>query len=280
MPLAMLRVAIYARPDREDALLTAREAYRRLSELGAEPLYEASIAGLLGGPGVDLRFTPVDAVVVIGGDGTLLRLLQLLGDRSPILHLVKVARRGFLFEDIPPEESLRLLERLVSGDYWVEELSRLRVTAPGYNGSALNEAAVLALGSKVAGLRVEAGGMVLYKGLEGDGIIASTPTGSSAYNYSAGGPVLHPLLRATVLTPVNPLDRRMGSLVLPGDMEVSILVERTTRPVKLIIDGVQERLLHRGALVKVSLTAPPARVARYREREPRPRLPWLPGYTF
>ncbi len=272
-----LRVAIYARPDRREALELAREAYRRLLELGAEPLYEASIAGLLHGPQVDLRFSdePVDAVVVIGGDGTLLRLLQLLGDKTPVLHLVRLGRRAFLFEDIEPEESIRLLEDLVEGRYRVEELRRLVVETQGYRGYALNEAAVLALGSKVAGLRVLVGEEVAYRGLEGDGLIVATPAGSSAYCYSAGGPVLHPGLDAVALVPVNPVDRRPGPLVAPGGVEVKVMVERTTRPVKLILDGVQERMLYQGALIRARLRAPPARIARYREPPGRMRLPWL-----
>ncbi len=269
-----LRVAIYARPDRVDALALARDAYRRLAELGAEPLYDVSIAGILGGPGVDLRFETVDAVVAIGGDGTLLRLLQLLGEKTPLIHPVRLGRRAFLFEPYSGQEGLALLERLVRGDYWVEELPRMRLTAAGYEGLALNEAAVLALGSKVAGLRVMAGDALLYRSLEGDGVIVATPTGSTAYNYSAGGPVLHPGLEALSVTPVNPVNKAFGPIVVPGSQEVLVFVERTTRPVKLIVDGVQERLLYRGALIRARLGGPAARIARYRAGRGWLRLPW------
>ncbi len=269
-----LRVAIYARPDRAEALELAREAYRRLASLGARAYYDVSIAGMLGGPSIDLRFENVDAVVVIGGDGTVLRLLQLVGARSPLLHLVRLGHRAFLFEPLEPEVSIELLERLVTGDYRVEELPRLLVKAPGYEGLALNEAAVLALGSKVAGLRILVGEAVVYRSLEGDGVIVSTPAGSTAYNYSAGGPILHPGLEAIVVTPVNPVNRSHGPLVVPGSTEVTVFVERTHRPVKLIVDGVQERLLYRGALVTARLGGTPARIARYTQRPGWLRLPW------
>jgi NAD+ kinase len=269
-----LRVAIYARPDREEALELAREAYRRLESLGAQPYYDVSIAGLVGGQGIDLRFVDVEAVVAIGGDGTVLRLLQLLGERTPIIHLVRLGHRAFLFEPLDPESSLALLEKLVKGEYWVEELPRLKVVAQGFEGLALNEAAVLALGSKVAGLRVMVGEALVYRSLEGDGVIVATPSGSTAYNYSAGGPILHPSMNAVVITPVNPVNRTFGSIVVPGESEVVVFVERTTRPVKLIIDGVQERLLYRGAVVRLRLSGSPARIARYRQRPGWLRLPW------
>ncbi|BES82780.1 NAD(+)/NADH kinase [Pyrodictium abyssi] len=269
-------VAIYARPDRREALELAREAYRRLREAGAEPAYDSSIAGLLGGPAVDLRFDHVEGVVVIGGDGTLLRLLQLLGARSPVLHLVRLGRRAFLFDE-PPGEAMERLRDFVEDRYTVEEHKRLSVHARGVEAYALNEAAVLALGSKVAGLRVELeDGTLLYEGLEGDGLIVATPTGSTAYSYSAGGSVVHPGLDAVVVTPVNPVDRRMGSIVVPGGARVRVRVERTTRPVKLIIDGVREHLLARGAVVEAVLRGPPVRIARYRGRGLL-RLPWSPS---
>ena len=269
-------VAIYARPDRREALELARDAYRRLREAGAEPVYDASIAGLLRGPGIDLRFEHVEGVVVIGGDGTVLRLLQLLGARSPVLHLVRLGRRAFLFDE-PPGEAMERLRDFVEDRYRVEEHRRLLVRVRGVEALALNEAAVLALGSKVAGLRVELGdGSVAYEGLEGDGLIVATPTGSTAYSYSAGGSVVHPGLDAAIVTPVNPVDRRMGSLVVPGGTPVRIYVEHTTRPVKLIIDGVREHLLARGAVVEAVLRGAPVRIARYRRRG-LPRLPWSPS---
>ncbi|KSW11514.1 hypothetical protein CF15_01340 [Pyrodictium occultum] len=266
------RVAIYARPDRVEALELAREAYRRLLKLGAEPAYDISIAGPLGGPGVDLRFDDVEGVVVIGGDGTLLRLLQLLGARNPVLHLVRLGRRAFLFDE-GPRASMERLADFVEGRFRVEEHPRLIVRARGGVSYALNEAAVLALGSKVAGLRVELGGETAYEDLEGDGLIIATPTGSTAYCYSAGGPVLHPGLDAVAVVPVNPLDRRIGSIVAPGGEPVRLVVERTTRPVKLIIDGVRESLLARGAVIEAVLRGPPARIARYRGGG-KLRLPW------
>ncbi|ABM80575.1 NAD(+)/NADH kinase [Hyperthermus butylicus] len=266
------RVAIYARPDRREALELAREAYRRLREAGAEAFYDASIAGLVGGPSTDVRFDDVDGVVVIGGDGTLLRLLQLLGSKTPVLHLVRLGRKAFFFDE-EPGEALDRIGDFVAGHFEVEQRVRLHVEVQGVPVYAFNEAAVLGSGSKILVVRVRAGDDTVYERLEGDGLIVATPMGSTAYSYSAGGPVLYLDLDAVVLTPVNPLDRRYGSVVVPGRPGVEVELIHATRPAKLIVDGVYEKLLSRGAVVRACLCGPPVRIARYRGVR-RLRTPW------
>jgi NAD+ kinase len=272
--LKIRRAAIYARPDRKEALELAREAFRLLSEQGVEVFYDTSIANMLNGPSIELRFQDVDAVIVIGGDGTLLRVLQLLHDRAPVLHLVRMGRKAFLFEDTDPRQSIQNINKLLEGKYELEIIKRLRVKVLGQEFYALNEAAILALGSKVVGLRVTVDNEVVYSDLEGDGIIVSTPIGSTAYNYSAGGPILHPDLDALSLTPVNPVERYVGPIVVPGRSTVRILVHYTLRPVKLIVDGVVERLLYKGVVVEGVLDGPPIRIARFNKFS-RLKAPWL-----
>jgi NAD+ kinase len=267
------RIAIYARPDRREALELASEAYRRLRELGVDVFYDISLAGLVDGPVEDVRFTDVDGVVVVGGDGTLLRLLQLLGSKSPVLHLVRLGRKAFFFDE-DARESIDKLVDFVEEKFTIEQHVRLHVEVQGFPIYAFNEAAVLGTGSKIVVLRVEGpGGEPVYDGLEGDGLIVATPMGSTAYSYSAGGPVLHLDLDAIVLTPVNPLDRRYGSVVLPGRPGVTVEVIYAARPVKLIVDGVYERLLSRGAEFRACLCGPPVKIARYRGVR-RLRTPW------
>jgi NAD+ kinase len=271
--ILLRRIAIYARPDRREALELASEAYRRLKELGVEVFYDVSLAGLVDGTIADVRFADVDGVVVIGGDGTLLRLLQLLGSRSPILHLIRLGRKAFFFDE-DARESLEKLADFVEGKFEVEQHIRLNVEVQGLPVYAFNEAAILGTGSKIVVLRVEGpGGEHVYDNLEGDGLIIATPMGSTAYSYSAGGPVLYLSLDAIVLTPVNPLDRSYGSVVLPGRPGVSVEVVYAARPAKLIVDGVYERLLSRGAEVRACLCGPPVKIARYHGIR-RLRTPW------
>ncbi|BEP17981.1 NAD(+) kinase [Pyrofollis japonicus] len=266
------RIAIFARPDLRESIMLARTVYRRLRDLGAEPYYDISIAGLTGGPAIDLRFEHVDGVVVIGGDGTLLRLLQILGEKSPVLHLVKLGHRAVLFPD-DASVSIERLRDFVAGNFWIEEHTRLLVDNNGAISYALNEALVTALGSKVVYLDVLTENEEIYSDMGGDGVIVATPLGSTAYNYSAGGPVVHPMLDVMVITPLNPMNREFASVIVPGHVYVFIRVKYTLRPVKLIVDGAKEYLLTRGSEVKITLRGPPARFARYGEKRVL-RLPW------
>jgi len=266
------RIAIFARPDLRESIELARRVYERLRVLGAEVYYDISIAGKARGPGIDLRFEDVDGVVVIGGDGTLLRLLQLLGERAPVLHLIRLGHRALLF----PEEPSTAIERLrdfVEENFWIEEHKRLLVETNNSTSYALNEVVITALGSKIAYLDVNLGDETVYEELAGDGVIVATPLGSTAYSYSAGGPVLHPDLDAVAVTPLNPVNRAAGPLVAPGSARIRVLVERTLRPVKLVVDGVVERLLYTGALGEAVLRGPRVRVIRL-DGGRRLRLPW------
>lgn len=266
------RIAIFARPDLRESIILARQVYEKLVRLGVEVYYDLSVADKAGGPGIDLRFEDADGVVVIGGDGTLLRLLQLLGEKSPVLHLIRLGHRAFLFPE-EPSTAIEKLRDFVSENYWVEEHKRLRIETSSYTGFALNEAVITALGSKIAYLDVNVGDEILYEDLAGDGVIVATPLGSTAYSYSAGGPVVHPFLDAVIVTPLNPINRDMGPTVLPGDAALEVVIKYTLRPVKLIIDGAKEQLLTRGARVKASLQGPPVRFARY-TKGGMLRLPW------
>ncbi|MET1127821.1 MAG: NAD(+)/NADH kinase [Thermoproteota archaeon] len=266
-------IAIYARTDREYALRLAREVFSRLKELGAEPLYDVSVARHLDGPSVDLSSEDSDVrkVVVVGGDGTVLRLLQLLGDRTPILHLVRAGRKAFLFDETA-DEALAHLEEFVAGNFHVEKVMRLLVETKWSRLYALNEAAILALGAKTVDLRVEVEDDTVYERLEGDGVIIATPTGSTAYSYSCGGPVLHPTMDAYVITPVNAVDRIHSPVVVPGSMRARVTVSRSPRPVKLVVDGSYEAVLSEGEVVVAVLRAPSVNIARY--KPVRLRAPW------
>ncbi len=270
-------VAIYARPDKKESLELVREVFRRLKKLGAEPLCDISIANLLGYPDIDLRFSRINKIVVIGGDGTLLRLLQNI-DYTPILHLIRLGRRAFLFDD-SLEESLNHLSDFVNDRYYVEKFMRLIIETTWGKDIALNEAAILILGSKTMDLYVEIEGETLYDNLEGDGLIIATPVGSTAYSYSSHGSIIHPGLDAYIITPVNPIDKRLSPVVVPGYFRTRVLIKRTSRPVKLIIDGVVERILTQGVTIVATLRGPTVNIARYNKRWLR--LPWRrKQYTY
>ncbi len=276
-------IGIYARHDSVDALRIAHEAYTQLVSLGIDARVDASIKpyfeSLFKGSyeSYDVRFTVPYKIVVVGGDGTLLRLYTLIGERGdPVVHPIKAGRRGFLFE-LDAYTGIRRLRDFIEDRYYVERLMRLRVTAfhEEYGRIitkcvALNEAAIVAPGSKTLVVAVYTDSEQVYENLEGDGVIVATPTGSTAYSFSAGGPVLHRSLDAVVVTPINPI-YCARPVVLPSSKQIRVLVTRTRRSPSLIIDGQRCIKLQNGDGVVVEKSPVYARIARY--GKPRRLMP-------
>ncbi len=268
-------IGIYARNDSLEALRTAYEVYEHLRSMNVVARVDVSIrpylSTLFGGKyeTFDIRFTIPRKIVVIGGDGTLLRLYNIVGEKgNPIVHPVKAGRRGYLFE-LDQVSGIRRLRDFIEDKYWVEELLRIKVTT--YHGSeenmvahclALNEAAILAPGSKTMILSIHIDDGPVYESLEGDGVIVATPTGSTAYSYSAGGPILHHELDAMVITPINPVFCAKP-IVVPASKKVKVVVSRTRRSASLIIDGQVCTRLRTGDGIVAEKSKVPARIARY-----------------
>lgn len=214
-----------------------------------------------------------DLVVSIGGDGTVLRAVQLI-DGSPVPVLgVNCGTLGYL-TSIEPEDTLAVLDHLREGRLpegsSLEERMLLDVrvdTADGHRHTlrALNEMVVE---------KVESGHTVrLEVGIEGrhfatysaDGLIVATPTGSTAYSLSARGPVVSPTHRAMILTPVSPHMLFDRALVLDPQETVTIAV-RGHRDVSLAIDGLRFVDLHVGDTVRVTADGKVARFLHVGER--------------
>lgn len=183
----------------------------------------------------------MDALMTLGGDGTLLRAARLLAGRQiPILG-VNVGRLGFLTacnrENL--EEALR---RFLAGDYVSDARMALEATVTD-DGShaeswfALNDV-VLKQGGKarVVRLHVEVNGEKIAQ-FAADGIVISTPTGSTAYSLSAGGPVVDPALESIILTPISAHSLSIRPLLLPPTAEVVVHVEDTDSDQLVTIDG-------------------------------------------
>jgi NAD+ kinase len=188
----------------------------------------------------------IDLLLVIGGDGTILRSVRELPNFSiPILSIDKGAV-GFLAE-IGMAEVDTLLPMLLNGDSVIEERSILsvQVVRDGtdiFQCYALNEA-VISQGaiSRLLDLNTSVGGEYLAN-FHADGLIISTPTGSTAYSLAAGGPVVHPLLSAIILTPINPHSFNQRPIVLPGLNDIETEVSNCNQSfvqssVSLTVDG-------------------------------------------
>ncbi|WP_454763519.1 NAD kinase [Cupriavidus campinensis] len=169
-----------------------------------------------------------DVAVVLGGDGTLLGLArQLAGHNVPLIG-VNHGRLGFM-TDIPLDDVTRTLPEMLAGRYEAEtrmllESRVIRDDGVIFSALALNDVVVNRSGiSGMVELAVSVDGFFMYN-QRSDGLIVSTPTGSTAYALAAGGPILHPTLSGLVLVPIAPHALSNRPIVLPHDAEVTIEV--------------------------------------------------------
>ena len=188
----------------------------------------------------------VDFVISIGGDGTFLRAASMVGSKGTPIIGVNTGRLGFL-ADIHPEEIDHAIAEIVDGHYAVEPHAVIMVEADGeiIEGSpfALNDIAVLKRdNAAMISVRTCISGEYLVT-YQADGLIVSTPTGSTAYGLSNGGPIIVPDADILCLTPVAPHSLNVRPIVINDDSEITLEVESRSHNFLVAIDGRSEKLL-------------------------------------
>lgn len=215
--------------------------------------------------------TAVDLMIVIGGDGTILRCVRQLTDRCvPVLGINRGVL-GFLAE-VAMDEIETAVPSLLKGEGIIDERRMLQVRVERndktvFEGTALNEA-VIAQGTiaRLIDLRTEVSGEALAT-FHADGLIVATPTGSTAYALAAGGPVVHPALSALILAPINPHSLTQKPVVISGDSDVTVEVIQSGNAfqnvnVGLTLDGQVYFELNKSDRVEVRVGNEPARFLR------------------
>jgi NAD+ kinase len=197
----------------------------------------------------------VDIILVFGGDGTFLGVARIAcGHGTPILG-VNLGGLGFLTE-ITVNEIYPMMERILSGEYEVEDRQMLRTTVSRGSGKSkkyevlndvvINKEAV----ARIIDLEIyiEGSHVTTYKA---DGIILSTPTGSTAYSLSAGGPIVHPALPVTIITPICPHTLTNRPLVVSNEMKVELRITTQEPDTYLTLDGQIGLRLKTGDIIEV-----------------------------
>jgi NAD+ kinase len=260
----MAVIAFYTNSLRPEAAALAERATTWLAGHGHQ-----SVSAL--GPDGSHSLDGADLLVSLGGDGTLLRAVDAaLPSGLPVLG-VNIGRLGYLTQ-VEPADLENALASFLDGTHQVEERMTLEVTVGDVGGHAvaqrmaLNEATVE---KTVPGHTVRIAAViddrpfVIYAA---DGLLVSTPTGSTAYNLSARGPVLSPRLRAMVVTPVSPHTLFDRALVLDPDQHLRFEVLEP-RPAVLVVDGVTVCILEPGATVDCREGGLPARLVTFGARD-------------
>jgi len=197
--------------------------------------------------------TDVHLCVVFGGDGTLLAAARALAGSSVPLLGVNMGKLGFLAE-FNVEHFQRHFEDILAGRVEPTERMMLQVQVEsrrgkGFTSPAANDVAICA-GQPFRMIQlnlIEADRAIVH--YHGDGLIVSTPTGSTAYNMSAGGPIMEPTLQAIVITPIAPHSLTLRSIAIRPDRQIKILAERVNTGSAVIIDGQINTGLYEGDAV-------------------------------
>ncbi len=212
-------------------LLVDEKYFHFLKENGGEIAKPQSLI-------MDNHFS-ADIALSLGGDGTFLQTAMMVGDKGiPVLG-INMGRLGFL-ADVTLEETDELIEDLMNGNYLVEERSMLQMLSNSSDitfNVALNDIAVLKRDtSSLINIYAEINGHFLNS-YQADGLVIATPTGSTAYSLSVGGPIIVPESKALILTPVAPHSLNVRPLVISNENEITLTVTGRARNFLVAIDG-------------------------------------------
>jgi NAD+ kinase len=212
----------------------------------------------------------VDAMLTLGGDGTLLRAARLVNERTVPILGVNLGRLGFL-TCCPASQLEDALRRLASGEYLVEPRMTLDARVADAAGAdrqrwrALNDVVLHKGGfARVVSVRVEADGETVGQ-FSADGVVIATPTGSTAYNLSAGGPVVFPTLETILLTPVSAHTLALRPLVLPATSQVTLRANDGPDELLVTVDGQVGCTFGSGESLIVRRSAFPVSIVRFPE---------------
>src|SRR5215204_5243452 len=189
----------------------------------------------------DERIGTSDLIVVLGGDGTMISASRLVGDSDVLVLGINYGSLGYL-TDFRIEEMFSALEAIFLGEYETDR--RVMLDAEHWRGEemlssgrvlndvVINKAAL----ARIIEIEVSLNGLFVNS-FRSDGLIISTPTGSTAYNLSAGGPIVYPSMNAVVLTPICPFTLTNRPIVVPDDAMIELKLEKENEGVVLTLDG-------------------------------------------
>lgn len=263
MPPAFRTVAVTARSDIEDKERVLRQIVQTLERLGAAVYIDpvrCNVPSLAKCRRYE-RLANVDLIVLLGGDGTTLRTVRELQDFSIPLLAINRGTIGFLTE-AETVEAGTTLEDAMTGTLVIEERQMLHcnVRRQGkdvVSGHVLNEV-VVSQGAiaRLIELTITIGGEP-FTTIRADGVMVATPTGSTAYNLAAGGPIVHPRLRALIVTPINPYAFSQKPIVIPTHQSVEVAIPDLPTKfsdvvLSLTLDGQVHHDLHPGDVVRIA----------------------------
>jgi len=239
-----MKIGIMPHTGKPVAMQLTVEVIEYLMSKGKIPWISEEVAALIGRPDLGRKeetIKEIDVLLVLGGDGTLLNAARTIVDYDILILGVNVGHLGFLTE-IETDHLYQSLDKLLARDFHVEErmfiecqVIRDQQVIATYR--ALNDF-VITRGTfaRIIQLRVDVDNQPVVD-YQADGLIVATPTGSTAYSLSAGGPIVEPSLDCLIITPICPHTLAARSVVVHQDATVTVIIEANHEEVMLTIDG-------------------------------------------
>ncbi len=238
------KIGIISKPKKKDAEHILAQLVIWLKDKGAEPLMDQETAGLID---VKTHYTRQDIaslsefIIVLGGDGTLLSIARLIGARGTPILGVNLGSLGFLTE-VTLDEMYPLLEEILRGEMIIDERGMLETSVQRagkevamytvLNDVVINKGAL----ARMILMETRVGGRYLNT-YRADGLIISTPTGSTAYSLSAGGPIVYPTVGAVIISPICPHTLTNRPIVVPDDTTIEVTLRTENEDVLVTLDG-------------------------------------------
>ncbi|HLA01089.1 MAG TPA: NAD(+)/NADH kinase [Thermodesulfovibrionales bacterium] len=239
----MQKIGIICKTGISEPVVILKELLPWLKQKGYETFVDVETASVLNIDGFSRSQIPSlsDMIIVLGGDGTLISTCRLVADKGVPVLGVNIGGLGFLAE-VPVEKLYEMLEMVLTGECPIEERLMLKAQVLRHGAliaeyNVLNEVVVnKAALARIIDLEtyINQSYVTTFKA---DGLIISTPTGSTAYSLSAGGPVLYPTLDNMVVTPICPHTLTNRPIVLAGNSVIEVILRSPTERVYLTLDG-------------------------------------------
>lgn len=251
----MNKYLVLANNDKDIDLALSKKTVEYIEKKGAKACIVSDVINDYDGTNIKEEYIKdAKAVIVLGGDGTMLRAAAGIGNHNVPLLGINLGTIGFLTE-VEVSNLLEAIDRLMAGDYTLEKRMMIDGQFEGKTYTSLNDVVITRAGfSRIIGLNIYVNEELLDT-YEADGVIVATPTGSTGYNLSAGGPIVSPKSRAIVVTPISPHSLTTKSIVFDSKdiIKIEIIKKRKTQETEAIVsfDGSNNRELSAGDTITV-----------------------------
>ena len=251
----MNKFLIVANTDKDINLKLSQDIVAYINEKGATAMVVSDMRQHYNGTTIKPEYMEgVEAVIVLGGDGTMLRAAHSIGTYEVPLMGINLGTLGFLTE-VEESNAYKAIDRLLVDDYGIEKRMMIEGCTGETSFSCLNDVVITRAGfSRIIGLNIYVNEQLLDT-YEADGVIVATPTGSTGYNMSAGGPIVEPGARLMVMTPICPHTLNTRSIILSPEDQVEIVIaegrDGQAQQAEVNFDGGQAQMLTTGDRIRV-----------------------------